>query len=223
MYSEEHLNYVKKLKKEKIIIAVSRLLIIITFIGLWQLLVDLKILNSFIFSSPLNILNTIISLIKSNNLFGNMSITIYESLISFLLATILSIIIASLLWLSDRLARIVDPFLTIFNSLPKVSLGPIIIIWFGANTKSIIIMAILIILMTSTLSIYQGFKEVDNNFIILMKSLKANKKQMFFKLILPDNYPNIINTLKINISLSLIGLLPLVGEKLFFNKCYSRY
>ena len=216
MYSEEHLKYIKNLKKEKIIIFIFRLLIVISFLGLWQLLVSLKVINSFIFSSPINIFNTIISLIKNNNFFTHIYITIYEVLLSFTFTTILSIIIASFLWLSNRLSKILDPFLTIFNSLPKVSLGPIIIIWFGSNIKSIIIMAILITLMTSIISIYQGFKEVDNNLIVLMKSLKASKKQIFFKLILPSNYSNIINTLKINISLSLIGVI--MGELLVSKK-----
>ena len=212
MWSEEHLKYLNKQKKEKRIIIFSRIVIIISIIGLWQLLVNLNILNSFIFSSPKNIINTIFSLIKNNNLIDHIFITIYESLSSFLIATILGIMIASFLWSSRIMAKILDPFLTVFNSLPKVSLGPIIIIWFGANIKSIIIMAILITIMTSTISIYQGFKEVDENLIILLKSFKATKKQIFFKLILPINYPNIISTLKINISLSLIGVI--MGELL---------
>lgn len=216
MSSLEHQNYIKNLKKNKIIVTISRLLIVIFIVFSWQLLVDLKVLNSFIFSSPFNIINTIISLIRSNNLFSHILVTIYESLVSFFIATTLGILIASLLWSSRLLSKILDPFLTIFNSLPKVSLGPIIIIWFGANIKSIIIMAILITIMTSTISIYQGFKEVDENLIVLMKSFKANKKQIFFKLILPSNYANIISTLKINISLSLIGVI--MGELLVSKK-----
>lgn len=212
MYSDEHKKYIKYLKKQKRLIFLSRVTIIILLIGLWQLMANFNIINTFITSSPLNIVKTTIFLIKSHNLFNHIFITIYESLIAFLLATILGILLASLLWSSDTIAKIFDPFLTVINSLPKVSLGPIIIIWFGANIKSIIIMALLITLMTSTISIYQGFKEVDKNLITLMKSLKANKKQIFFKLILPSNYPNIISTLKINISLSLIGVI--MGELL---------
>ena len=214
--SKEHNLYLKKLKKEKLIISISRIFIIIMFLGLWQILVDLNILNSFILSSPINIVKTFISLIKTNNFFEHIFITIYETLIAFLLSTFLGILFASLLWMSKRIAKIVDPFLTILNSLPKVSLGPIIIIWFGANIKSIIIMAILITIMTSIISIYQGFNKVDNNLIILMNSLNASKKQMFFKLILPYNYSNIISTLKINISLSLIGVI--MGELLVSKK-----
>lgn len=216
MFSDEHKKYLKNLKFNRAIIFISRIAIIFLLICLWQLLVNLKILNSFIFSSPINIFNTTISLIKNHNLFNHIWITIYETLVSFFLATILGILFASLLWASKIVAKILDPFLTVINSLPKVSLGPIIIIWFGANIKSIIIMALLITLMTSIISIYQGFKEVPENLITLMKSLNANKAQIFFKLILPINYPNIISTLKINISLSLIGVI--MGELLVSKK-----
>ena len=216
MYSDEHKKFISNLRRKNHIVFISRMLIVIIFIGTWQLMINLGILNSFIISSPLDILKTLISLIKTHSLFNHIGITLYETLMSFFLATILGILIASLLWLNKTLARIVDPFLTVLNSLPKVSLGPIIIIWFGANIKSIIIMALLITLMTSVISIYQGFKEVDQNLIVLMKSFKASNFQIFTKLILPSNYPNIISTLKINISLSLIGVI--MGELLVSKK-----
>ena len=216
MLSKNHKNYLKKIRNQKILINLIRVLLVILFLIGWQLLIDFNILNSFILSSPLNILETFISLYKSNNLFGHIGITVYETLISFLLATFIGILVASILWLNSFIAKIFDPFLTVLNSLPKVSLGPIIIIWFGANTNSIIVMALLISTITSIISIYQGFKEVPLNKITLMKSLGANKFQIFFKLILPANYSNIISILKINISMCLIGVI--MGELLVSKK-----
>ena len=137
-------------------------------------------------------------------------LTFYETLISFSLGTLLGILIASILWWNKFIAKIIDPFLTILNSLPKVALGPIIIIWAGANIKSIILMALLISTIITIININQGFNETDINKIRLMKSFKANKFQIFSKLILPNNYSNIINSLKINISMSLIGVI--MGE-----------
>lgn len=216
MWSKEYKEYIQNIKKRKILVNVIRISIVIILLLAWQLLVNLEIINPFIFSSPLNIFKTFISLIKSNNLIQHVNITIYETLASFLLATFLGIFVASLLWLNNFMAKVLDPFLTILNSLPKVSLGPIIIIWFGANTNSIIVMALLISTMTSIISIYQGFKEVAPNKITLMKSLNASKMQIFFKLILPANYSNIISILKINISMSLIGVI--MGELLVSKK-----
>ena len=216
MYSKEHLDYLKEIKRNNLIIKLFQILIVILFIIIWQILADFKIINTFIFSSPKLIIKTIIKLYKTKNLFSHILVTIYETLISFFLATILGIIIASILWWENRIAKIIDPYLTILNSLPKVALGPIIIIWFGSGIKSIIFMALLISLIITIINIYQGFINVDNNKIKLMKSLHATKKQIYYKLILPSNINTILNSLKINISMSLIGVI--MGEFLVSKK-----
>lgn len=212
MYSSEHQLFLKKLKKRKLLIFLVQISIIILFIILWQLLADLKVINTFITSSPKNIIETIINLHKTNNLYQHIWITVYETIVSFSLGTIIGIIVASLLWYNKFIAKVIDPYLTILNSLPKVSLGPIIIIWCGAGMKSIILMALFISLIITIINIYQGFINIDENKIKLLKSLGANKLQIYFKLLLPGSFSNIISTLKINISMSLIGVI--MGELL---------
>ena len=142
--SNEQLSFLKRIKRNKKIILLFQLLIVIVFIFLWELLARVGIINSFIFSKPSDILLTVVSLIKTGNLFGHILITLYEILISFVLGIILGFIIAILLYEYPTLAKIVDPFLTMLNSLPKVALGPLIIIVMGANIKSVITMALLI-------------------------------------------------------------------------------
>lgn len=210
MYSQKHINYLKKIRRNKLIITISQLLIFIIFIITWQILADFKLIDTFIFSTPKLVINTIINLYKNNNLFSHICITIYETIISFSLATIFGIIIASILWWNKIIAKIVEPYLTILNSLPKVALGPIIIIWFGSGIKSIIVMALLISLIITIINVYQGFISIDNNKIKLMKSFKATKYQIYRKLILPGSINTILNALKINISMSLIGVI--MGE-----------
>lgn len=210
MFSFEHKTYLKKRKNNIIFIRLSQLLIFIIFIIVWQLLADNNIINTFIFSSPKKIIETIINLHKTNNLYQHIWITIYETLISFILGTGIGIIIATIMWWNKFIAKVIDPYLTVLNSLPKVALGPIIIIWSGAGIKSIIIMALLISTIITIINVYQGFADTDINKIKLMKSLGANKKQIYTKLILPANYNNIISSLKINISMSLIGVI--MGE-----------
>lgn len=205
MYSKEHIDFLKKRKKEKILVHLTRLGILLTFLILWQLLSDKKIINPFIFSSPKKILDVIISLYKQNNLFKHIFVTLYETIISFMLGTFIGIGVATLLWFNKFLSKVLEPYLTILNSLPKVALGPIIIIWAGATTKSIIIMALLISLIVTILNVYQGFTEIDKTKIKLLKSLNANKLQIFRYLILPGSFNNIMSTLKINISMTLVG------------------
>lgn len=210
MYSEEHKQYLNKIKREKILITLTQLLLLIAVIIIWELLAHYKIINTFISSSPSRILATIIDLHNKKNLYNHIWITIYETIISFGLGTIMGILIAVILWWNNFIYKVMDPYLTVLNSLPKVALGPIIIIFFGANMNSIIIMALLISVIVTIITVYNGFNETDSNKIKLLKSFHANKWQIFKMVILPSSYPTIISSLKINISMSLIGVI--MGE-----------
>lgn len=212
MKSKGYKDYLKKQKIYNFLVILTQIFTLIFLILLWQKLVDFKIINSFITSSPKKVLETTIDLYLNNHLFHHIWITIYETLISFSLGTILGILIAIFLWYTPFIAKVIDPYLTIFNSLPKVSLGPILIIWVGANIKSIIVMALLISLIITITTVYNGFITTDENKIKLLKSLNANKIQILKYLIIPSNYPIIISSLKINISMSLIGVI--MGELL---------
>lgn len=211
-YSKERLKYLKKRKKEKIIVFSMQILLFIAFIFLWELFARLKIINTFLTSSPSKIITTLVNLYNTNNLFNHISITVYETILSFVLSIFIGIVIASILWWNNLLSKIIDPYLTILNSLPKVALGPIIIIWIGANINSIIFMALLISSIISVITIYNGFKNTDIEKIKLMKSLNATKFQIYTTLILRGNIDTIISSLKINISMCLIGVI--MGELL---------
>lgn len=203
--SKERQLYLKKIRKENIIVSLARFLIVFIFIIGWEVLARMELINTFTFSSPSRIIETIIGLFNKGGLFSHIRITLYETLYSFFLATVIGIIIATLLWSSKIISRIIDPYLTILNSLPKVALGPLIIIWVGASTNSIIFMALLISTFITIINIYSGFINTENKYIVLMKSFGANKWQIFRKVVFPSNYTTIINSLKVNISMSLIG------------------
>ena len=210
--SNEHKKYLRKLKLNKLLISITQISIFIFFIIIWQFLASHNYINSFITSSPSKILSPISKLYVENNLFIHIWITIKETIISFMITTLLSIIISIILYESVFLSKVIDPYLTILNSLPKVALGPIIIIWIGANQNGIITMAILISIIVSIQTIYNGFVNTDKLKIKLLKTFNATKKDILFNVVIPSNKSTIINTLKINISMCLIGLLPPVGE-----------
>ena len=210
MVSLEYILYKRKLKFNKILVHFTQIIILLVIIFIWEYLSNKNIINAFIYSSPSKIVKTIIDLYKNGNLFNHIWITIYETIISFLLATLLGTFMAILLWYNKFLYKVIDPYLTILNSLPKVALGPIIIILCGANIKSIIIMALLISLIITIANVYSGFVNTDKNMIKLMKSFNASKWQMLRYLVIPYNYPVIINSLKINVGMSLVGVI--MGE-----------
>ena len=167
-------------------------------------------------SYPTEIFKTFLNLFKENNLLNHISTTTYEVLISFILSTIIGLLISSLMWLNKNFAKIIDPYLTVLNSLPKISLGPLLIIWVGASTKSIILMSILIAVFTTIINMHNAFSNTDPYKLTLMRTFKANKYQIFLKLVLRGNLKAIISTLKINISLCLIGVI--MGELLVSKK-----
>ena len=208
--SKEHIAYLKKIKREKFIVLSFQILILIVFLILWELLSQYKIINPFIFSSPTSVLATIKNLFISYNLIGHILTTLYETLIAFILGITLSFVIAIILYEFKILNKIIDPYLTMLNSLPKVALGPLIIIIAGANTKSIIVMALLINLIVGIMTIYNGFNNIDKDLIKLFKTFNANRLDILLKLTIPASYKTIISSLKLNISMTLIGVI--MGE-----------
>ncbi len=216
IYSLEHIRLVKNLKRKKIIVLVTQILIITIFLFIWELLASKDIINTFLFSSPSNVIKTMKALYGSGDLINHVYVTLYETAISFTLANIIGIAVGSILWWNKTLAKIFDPYLTVINSLPKVALGPLIIIWVGASIKSIIFMALMISSIISIINIYNSFSSTEENFVTLMRAFKASKYQIYTKVVLPYNFSNIINTFKINISMSLIGVI--MGELLVSKK-----
>ena len=210
MINQKYQAYLRKNILTNIIIKISQISIVLLFLLSWELLSYFGIINSFIFSSPSKIIITTINLFNNYHLTYHIFITLKEIIIAFSIGLSLSLIIAIIIYEIPIIARIIEPFLTIINSLPKVALGPIIIIWFGANQSSIIVMALLINLIVGILTIYNGFSEVDYNKLMLLKSMHATKFDILTMLVLKQAKNSIITALKLNISMTLIGVI--MGE-----------
>lgn len=208
--SLEQKSYVRKYKRKKVIVFSIQVLLVLAFLGLWEYLSDRKIINAFIFSAPSKIVKVIMELYVKDNLFQHIWVTLKEVLISFGLGFVLSMILAIIFYSFDMVYKIFDPFITMLNSLPKVAIGPLILIWCGANIKSVIIMALLINLIVSVITIYTGFRKVSSNHLLLFKSFGASKIKTLWYLVIPSSINSIISSLKLNISMSFIGVI--MGE-----------
>lgn len=211
-YSKQRAEYLKRQKNKKILTLSIQILILFVFFGIWQLLADVGVLNVFVFSSPSRILNTTMELFKTGNLMYHIFITFYEAMLGFIIATVFGFLIAVLLWWNETLRNVMEPYLIVLNSLPKVALGPIIIIWFGAETKAIVVMAILIMIIITIISLLNSFLACDNDKILLMKSMGASKWQILFKLIIPNAKNDFMSVLKINVGMTWVGTI--MGEYL---------
>ena len=211
-FSKAHKDYLKKYRSKKFLIFLTQITILVAIFVGWELLTKYEIISSFFFSSPSKIAKTIKELFVNGELIYHSKITLSETLIGFSIATGIGFVIAFILWYSTFLRNVTEPYLVVLNSLPKIALGPIIIIWFGAGSKAIVFMCILIVIIVTIMNILNSFTSCDKQLIALAKSLGANKFQIFFKLILPNSLKDIVSTLKINVGLSWIGAI--MGEYL---------
>ncbi|MCI8413545.1 MAG: ABC transporter permease [Clostridia bacterium] len=198
-------------RKEKIKILAIQIAVLILFFGLWELLAQTGAIDSFVTSSPSRMLRTLKLLVRQD-LFKHVGITLLECICGFVIATVLGTVIAILLWWSSTLRRVLEPYIVVLNSLPKIALGPIIIIWMGAGYQAIIAMTVLICIIVTIMSVLAGFMECDEDKILLMRTMGANKFQILFKLLLPATLPNLISVLKINVGLAWVGVI--MGEYL---------
>lgn len=211
-FSKEHKKYLLLRRVRMLTIALLQILILVALFLGWEIGARNGSIDVFFFSSPSRIWNTAKALYDNGELFFHMIITLKETIYAFIIATTIGIFIAILLWWSDYLRNLLEPYIVTLNSLPKIALGPIIIIWMGIGSKAIITMAVLIVVIVTTLNSMTAFLNVDKNLISTLKSFGANKFQIFTKVILPASVPDLISTLKVNVGLSWIG--SIMGEYL---------
>ncbi|MGM9985965.1 MAG: ABC transporter permease [Bacillaceae bacterium] len=209
-FSSLHKQYVKRLFGESVFVAAMQIVLLVICIGMWQIASDQRWIDPLLFSSPKLIFNYLITEFKTGSINIHLLTTLIETIASFLISTIVGTMIAALLWWSSRLSRIMDPFLVVLNALPKVAIGPIIIVIFGPSIQSVIVMGVLVSIIITILVIYQSFKETEPNYIKVMQTFGASKWQIFRKCIFPSSIPTIVSTLKVNVGLAWVGVI--VGE-----------
>ncbi|MBW8349252.1 ABC transporter permease [Bacillus sp. IITD106] len=211
-----HAKYKQKLATEKKWVLFYQLLIFITFFASWEIASRLHWVDPLIFSYPSKVANLFIEKAADSSLFTHLSVTVFETLLGFILGTVLGTILAAILWWSPFLSKILDPYLVIFNAMPKVALGPILIVGLGPGFTSIIAMGAIISVIITTIVVYTSFREVDGNYLKVLRTFGASRRQIFQEAILPASFPTIISTLKVNVGLSWVGVI--VGEFLVSKK-----
>lgn len=204
--SAERAAYLRARERNKRMIGVCRWSLLVGLILLWEITARLGIIDSFIMSQPTSIVKTFMNL-AGNQLLLHMGVTLYETLVGFLLGVVGGTVIAVALWYSDFLSKVLEPYLVVLNSLPKIALGPVIIIWVGAGTKAIIVMALAISMIVTVLEMWNGFMNTDKELLKMAETFGASKGQLFAKVVMPSNIHTLFNSLKINIGLSLVGVI----------------
>lgn len=209
-HSDAQKLFLSRLHRRRMIVLTARILILILFLFLWELCADLGVIDSFIFSSPSRISLCFWDMVLDRSIFLHMGITLYETIISFLLVTICSILMAVLLWCSSGLSEILEPYLVVLNSLPKSALAPLLIVWLGATPTTIIVAGMSVAVFGSIMNLYTSFTTVDKEKIKLIYTLHGSRRHALFKVVLPNSVPAIISNMKVNIGLCLVGVV--IGE-----------
>ncbi|WP_251554583.1 ABC transporter permease [Neobacillus muris] len=205
-----HKNYLQSLKVEKRWVRFYQAIIFLVFFAGWEVLSRNQWIDPLIFSSPSKIWNLLLSKLQDGSLMSDVGVTLTETILGFLLGTLAGTILAAVLWWSPLLSKILDPYLVILNAMPKVALGPVLIVALTPGYPSIITMGAIISVIITTIVVYTSFKEVDLNYLKVLQTFGASRFQCFKEAILPACFPTIISTLKVNVGLSWVGVM--VGE-----------
>ncbi len=208
--SDDRKRYLQNIQKQRRRVHVSRFSILFSFLLLWEVLTHFMWLDPFIFSSPLRIVKTLVHLTQNSALFEHIFVTFYETLLGFTLGTALGILCAIVLWWCPLLDKVFDPFLVVLNALPKIALGPVLIVWMGTGMEAIVTIAVLISVVVTITSVLTGFNNVQKERILLLKSFGANKFQVLQMVVLPSNVPVMVSAFKLSVGMSFVGVI--VGE-----------
>ena len=191
-------------------VRVTRAMLLVLLLALWELASRFSWIDSFIFSSPSMIFDHFCAMAQDGSLFLHTGVTLMETLISFFFVTFLSLAAALLLWSNRTLAQILEPYLVMLNSLPKSAMAPLLIVWLGNNIRTISVAAVSVALFGSILTLHTGFSQTDPDKIKLIYSLGGTKKDVLSKVLLPSSIPLMVSSMKVNIGLCLVGVI--IGE-----------
>ena len=209
-HSSSQALFLKTHQRQKFSIWFFRFLILFTFLSLWEISVNADWIDGFIFSSPSRVAKTFGQMVLDGSFFLHLGTTLSEVFLSFLLIVIIGYITAVLLWFFPKLSKILEPYFVVLNSLPKSALAPLLIVWLGANVRTIIVAGISVAIFGTILSLYTAFMEADKEDELLIYTLHGSKRHVLTKVLFPSTLPTLISLMKVNIGLALVGVI--IGE-----------
>jgi NitT/TauT family transport system permease protein len=187
-----------------------QLLIFAAFMGTWELGVRLGVVNAFLFGSPAGIFAKLVAQLADGSLFVDTGVTMMEAIIGFAIGTLIGSAAGLGLWYSPFVAKVASPFIAAINSIPKIALAPMIILWFGTGLESKVALAVSLTAIVALITAYEAAKDVDVDLQALLVTLGGSKSQVFFYVVAPATLPAIISTFRINLGFALVGAV--VGE-----------
>lgn len=207
--SEAFRAYLRHRRRERVFVVLVQLVLLVLVLVLWQVGARQSWWDPILTSTPSTVWSLFTEMVASGDIWQHVWATLSATLVSFVLSMLLGTAIATVLWWSPFVERVIDPYLVVLNAMPKIALGPILLVWLGAS-RSVYGMAIIISLVVTVIMAYTGFTEVDANKVKVVRTFGGNKLQVFRKVILPGSVPTLLAAVKVNLGLTLVGVI--VGE-----------
>lgn len=201
--------YLRALKFRALSIQAWQLGLVAAFLIIWEVAPRSNWINPMLTSYPSAVARTFMSMVSDGTLLMHTWVTLSETIVGFGGGMLLGLAVAIVLWWSDYLYRVLDPFIVVLNAIPKIALVPIFYIWLG-DKASIYAMAIAVSVFVTVLMLFTGFQAIDPEKIKLARLFGASRRQILEKIVLPGSVPTIISALKVNVGLALVGVV--VGE-----------
>lgn len=208
--------FIEKERYHKRKVTICRVMLLVLLLAVWELCASLGIIDDFIFSSPSRVFLCFWDMVLDRSIFEHIGITLFETLVSFVLVVVVGLAVAVILWSSRSASEILEPYLVMLNSLPKSALAPIMIVWLGNHVHTIVVAAVSVAVFGSILTLHNGFSNMDPDKIKLIYSLGGSKMDVLTKVLLPGSVPMIVSNMKVNIGLCLVGVI--IGEFLAAQK-----
>ena len=182
-----------------------RLMLIAATLAVWEALVRLLEVPAFILPTPSSVFMALYRGIASTLYLNHIGITLTETLIGFVVGTVLAFALGIAVALSRSVEYFLYPFIVMFQAMPKVALAPLIIVWFGLGLTSKVVNAALVAFFPLMVNIIVGLRSAEEDKVDLMRSLAASPWQVFWMLRLPNAMPYIFAGLEIAMIFALIG------------------
>jgi NitT/TauT family transport system permease protein len=176
---------------------------LIAFIAFWQLYVWYFAVSNFILPSPMRIMQT--GLNMGSGLLPHVWTTTYEILLGFFFGNLLAVGLAYMIVRWALAERIVYPFLIVSQTVPKLAVAPLLVIWFGTGVLPKIIVTALVCFFPTAVNVVQGLRSADPNALDLVRLVTSSKRVMFQKVQFPSSIPYFFAGLKISMAAAVIG------------------
>jgi NitT/TauT family transport system permease protein len=181
----------------------------------WQLSAD-RLVDKFMISSPADVIVRLWGWIAGGTIYVHIWATVYATVIGFLIGAVAGVVGGLWLGLSPFLSRLLDPYIWAFNALPKVALAPLFILWFGLGINSKIALAAVLVVFLVFVNTFAGVREVDPDLVDSLRLMRAKRRQILTKVVLPSATSWIFVGLKTAVPYALIGTI--IGEMIAANR-----